>query len=459
VLRLSRFVLAHKLLVVLFWFVVLVAGAVALTGLGPRLSQQITLPGAAGYEANQHILRLYGNGGDGYPEVVAVRLPPGGLIAGASATRALGRAFASVTALGDVRVADYANTANRAFLTTNPHLSYGLVFVPYAGEATKSMAPQITAAMTPLLPRGSQVRVTGMVELKSGGQAKEGLGVVAETLLAGAGALAVLVFVFGSALALAPVLMAAVAIPAAFLAVYGLTEITSVFFIVQYLVALIGLGVAIDYSLLLITRWREELAAGYHKSGGGHACNGDRRAEHRLQRPHRRPGAADARRTAGAAGAEHRPGRHADPRRQRRRDAHAPASPPRGRRQTTRLATRGCGPRERAADGPRGPALSFAGAGPPRWRRSRSSPPSAQQPHSSRSASRPPRPSPPPASQRVRSERSSGQGSPLACLIRSRCWRPPPPDPTGSHTESRPCPESGPPSPPPAKPGDETEPC
>jgi uncharacterized membrane protein YdfJ with MMPL/SSD domain len=263
VLRLSRFVLAHKLLVVVFWLVVLAAGAVALTGLGHRLSQQITLPGAAGYEANQRILRLYGNGGHGYPEVVAVRLPAGELTAGAAARRALGRAFAAVTALGDVRVADYANTGNRAFLTTDPRSSYGLVFVPYAGEATKSMAPQITAAMTPLLPRDSQVRVTGMVELKSGGQAKESLGVVAETLVAGAGALAVLVFVFGSALALAPMLMAAVAIPAAFLAVYGLTEITSVFFIVQYLVALIGLGVAIDYSLLLVTRWREELAAGH----------------------------------------------------------------------------------------------------------------------------------------------------------------------------------------------------
>ena len=33
-------------------------------------------------------------------------------------------------------------------------------------------------------------------------------------------------------------------------------------FVVQYLVALIGLGVAIDYSLLVVTRWREELAGG-----------------------------------------------------------------------------------------------------------------------------------------------------------------------------------------------------
>jgi RND superfamily putative drug exporter len=33
-------------------------------------------------------------------------------------------------------------------------------------------------------------------------------------------------------------------------------------FIVQYLIALIGLGVAIDYALLIVTRWREERGRG-----------------------------------------------------------------------------------------------------------------------------------------------------------------------------------------------------
>ena len=63
---------------------------------------------------------------------------------------------------------------------------------------------------------------------------------------------------FGSALAVLPLAMAAVAIPACFAALYGLTEITTVSVMVQYLAALIGLGVAIDYSLILVTRWREE---------------------------------------------------------------------------------------------------------------------------------------------------------------------------------------------------------
>src|SRR5207248_323463 len=39
-------------------------------------------------------------------------------------------------------------------------------------------------------------------------------------------------------------------------------ELTAVSPIVQYLIALIGLGVAIDYSLLVATRWREERSRG-----------------------------------------------------------------------------------------------------------------------------------------------------------------------------------------------------
>jgi putative drug exporter of the RND superfamily len=262
-LALSRFVLRHKLAVVLFWLAVLVAGGVASAKLSSRLSAQFPLPGAASYQANQQILRLYGNGGAGYPEVAVVRLPPGQAAGSPAGRRALGRAFSAVAAQRGLRVADYAGTGDRAFLTRDPRLSYGLVFTPFAGELSPpSMGPQITAAMKPVLPPGSTVAVTGMNELASGGQAKEGFGVLAETLLAGAAALAVLAFVFGSALALVPLLMAAVAIPACFLAIYGLAEITTVSVIVQYLAALIGLGVAIDYSLLLVTRWREELAAG-----------------------------------------------------------------------------------------------------------------------------------------------------------------------------------------------------
>jgi putative drug exporter of the RND superfamily len=263
-LAMSRFVLGHKRAVVAFWLVILVAGAVASARLSSRLSGEFALPGAASYQAGQQILARYGNGGNGYPEVAVVRFPAGQAAGSLAGRAALGRAFGAVARIPGLRVAGYANTGDPAFLADGGRVTYGLVFIPFTGElAPPSLGPQITAAMGPALPAASTVAVTGMNELQSGGQARAGFGVLAETLLAGAAALAVLAFVFGSALALVPLLMAAVAIPACFLAIYGLTEVTTVSVIVQYLAALIGLGVAIDYSLLLVTRWREELAAGH----------------------------------------------------------------------------------------------------------------------------------------------------------------------------------------------------
>ena len=72
----------------------------------------------------------------------------------------------------------------------------------------------------------------------------------------------VLLFVFASFLALIPLLIAAVSILTTFMLVLVLTTVTDVSIIVQFLIALIGLGVAIDYSLLLVSRWREERAHG-----------------------------------------------------------------------------------------------------------------------------------------------------------------------------------------------------
>ena len=49
---------------------------------------------------------------------------------------------------------------------------------------------------------------------------------------------------------------------ATFLLILFVTAFADVSFIVEFLVALIGLGIAVDYSLLVVYRFREELAAG-----------------------------------------------------------------------------------------------------------------------------------------------------------------------------------------------------
>lgn len=72
-------------------------------------------------------------------------------------------------------------------------------------------------------------------------------------------ALAVLIFVFGTLAFLIPMLFALVAIPTTLGVVWIFAHFMDMEQTVQNLVTLIGLGIAIDYSLLIVYRYREEL--------------------------------------------------------------------------------------------------------------------------------------------------------------------------------------------------------
>ena len=125
-------------------------------------------------------------------------------------------------------------------------------------------APDANTAALSALQRAAgrdHLGVTGQQALATG-SSSGGAGLLVETLLGGLGALLVLVIVFGSPLAFVPILIAIVSILSTFLVIRGLAAGFTISFVVQFLVGLIGLGVAIDYSLLLIVRWREEREAG-----------------------------------------------------------------------------------------------------------------------------------------------------------------------------------------------------
>ena len=127
---------------------------------------------------------------------------------------------------------------------------------PQAEQAASAAVEGATVA-------GEPVKLTGFDALvEDSGSSGEGPGVLLEAVLGGFGALVVLLFVFASLLAVVPLVMAFVSIMTTFLLLYGLTQLTSVSPIVQFLIALIGLGVAIDYSLIVASRWREERSHG-----------------------------------------------------------------------------------------------------------------------------------------------------------------------------------------------------
>jgi RND superfamily putative drug exporter len=211
-----------------------------------RLSQEFAFPGQEGYEANVAILEAYGNGGPGNPLVPVVTLPPGTTVDGQGVAGALERAFGGVAADPRLRVLAWpATTDDRRLVTDGGRTVYGLVWGPFQGPegGDPAMAQALGDGLRRALPAGTEVQVTGLDALRTAAATEPaGTGVLVETLAGGLGALVVLAFVFGSFLALVPLLIAAVAILTTFLAVLGLTGLVEVSFIVQFLVALIGLG-------------------------------------------------------------------------------------------------------------------------------------------------------------------------------------------------------------------------
>ena len=258
--RLARLVLRHRRIVMVAWLVLFVAGGLSTGHVQKRLGFQFSLPGQPGYETAARVLHTFGNGGNSSPELLVVTTPAGQSVRSDQA--AIDAAFAGVARHQPrLRVIDQAVTGSPSFVTNDGRSTYAFLFAPPAtGFGANALVNSAQTQVRQALP-GYQVGLTGLGELQSGGQSK-GPGVLVETLIGGLGALVVLAFVFASFLAFVPLLVAAVSILTTFLVVLGLTFLTDVSFIVEFLISLIGLGVAIDYSLLLVTRWREERAKG-----------------------------------------------------------------------------------------------------------------------------------------------------------------------------------------------------
>ena len=259
----TRLVLDHKRLVVGFWIAVTIAAFAAIQPAGNALSPQFSLPGAEGFETSEALAELYGNGGDVAPIVPVVTLPKGKTVDSPGITRQLDAAISKVeAALPNTRSASYASTRDRAFVSDDGRTTFALVYIPAKGGVNPGWteAQRAKTALAGVTVGGSAVEVTGLDALRASAGESEGsgTGVLVGTLVAALGALLVLLFVFRSFMAFVPLLMAIVAIPTTFLLIWPLASVTDVSVIVQFLVALIGLGIAIDYALLVVVRWREE---------------------------------------------------------------------------------------------------------------------------------------------------------------------------------------------------------
>jgi putative drug exporter of the RND superfamily len=265
----TRWVLAHRKTVFFSWLVIFVVAVASTQSSVDALSDQFDLPGRESSDAANLIYAKYGNGGPrvGGPLVQVVKLPDGTTVDSPGVKQQIRDAFGKVSAaVPGSRSADYASTGDRMFVSKDGGTTFGVIwYPPSTANAFDSAGPALNktrAAAAAAEVAGAPVRITGIDALTSVSDESNGPSVLLETLVGGLGALIVLLFVFGSLMAFVPLLMAAIAIPTTFLILWPLAEATQVSVVVQFLVSLIGLGVAIDYALLIVMRWREEHAGG-----------------------------------------------------------------------------------------------------------------------------------------------------------------------------------------------------
>jgi RND superfamily putative drug exporter len=265
---LTRWVLAHKRLVVLGWIALTIAGIAAAGPASKALKAEFSVPDKESWETNVEIAQRYGSDRNGAaPLIPVVTLPDGKTVRSPGVTEELAQVDERLReTLPGARIASYSSTGSDAFVSNDGRTTFALAF-PRAdpnsqfGENTKA-EKDARAALEGSEVAGAPVHLTGFDALANESGGNGGPGVLLEALIGGFGALLVLAFVFGSLLAFVPMVMAVVSIMTTFLLLYFLTQVTAVSPIVQYLIALIGLGVAIDYSLLVVSRWREERSHG-----------------------------------------------------------------------------------------------------------------------------------------------------------------------------------------------------
>src|SRR5690242_19449222 len=263
--RLAHVVARNRWKVIAAWVVLTLFGGFAAGQVSKRWYQSFSIPGKSAYEANQRTLKAFGTGVR--PPNVVVFHTDGDATKSAAIAAAMQRAAAAAPPVDGhrARTSSYFSTHDLMYVSRDRHTTFEEVYPPgTANFSTTSGASAVRAAAARGLPSGIQVEVTGHDPLEEASSHGGGNGnVLVEALIGGLGAIVILLFVFGTLPAvLMPVAVAVGAILNTFTLVWALTYITNVSIIVQYLIALVGLGVAIDYALLMIFRFRDELREG-----------------------------------------------------------------------------------------------------------------------------------------------------------------------------------------------------
>jgi uncharacterized membrane protein YdfJ with MMPL/SSD domain len=235
--RVSDFSLRHRLLVSAVWLVAIVAGALGAMRLSPLLQSGFSLPGTDSARVKEVLETRYGvRSGSGFVLIAS----------------------------GDQTLARVRSAAGEAARVLPGGKVDGTEVLP-SGAAAAFVETRLngadTAGRTALLRQrlGPEILVTGDAAIRHdmGPVLARDLR-VGELYLAVPAALLILLLVFGTASAVLPFAFAAATILPSLGIAWGAAHLLELSDYLRNMVLMIGLGISIDYSLLVIHRYRDE---------------------------------------------------------------------------------------------------------------------------------------------------------------------------------------------------------
>jgi uncharacterized membrane protein YdfJ with MMPL/SSD domain len=248
--RWTRAVIRRRRVVLAVWIVVVVGAGIASSGLSDLLTNRFTLPGTDTARADDVLEDHFGQKSTGSFTVVAKTEPGRAAAVVPELRRAARRASAQLPTSHLAGVAAISGSVAIATIVSN-----------LEPADAKGHTDEMRRALSTI--DGAELYVSGQAAIEHDLDPVFARDLkVGELYIAIPIALAILVFVFGSLAFLLPFLFVGAAIPVTLGIIWIFAHFMELSTYLQNLVMLIGLGIAIDYSLLVVHRYREEMRAG-----------------------------------------------------------------------------------------------------------------------------------------------------------------------------------------------------
>ena len=192
------------------------------------------------------------------------------LYQGDSTTDARSAAFQQMIATSLARLAadpitdgvvGFADTQDARFVSTDGHSAYAVVRLTITDEQSANEMPKIRGLID--RPTGATLKLAGVGPFTQDQAHQSEKELIQAVTISGPFALLILLAVFASVVAAGlPLLVAGLAIPTTLAGVYLVAQTTELSIYVQNVATMLGLALAIDYSLFMVSRFREELRRG-----------------------------------------------------------------------------------------------------------------------------------------------------------------------------------------------------